>query len=591
MKEILHVWEKKEITLLAENTYSNSYTDVEVWVDLKGPGFQKRVYGFWDGENVFRIRIVAIASGEWNWISGSNQFDKGLNGQYGSFTAVDWTEEEKKENPCRRGFIQPTSNGHAFQYTDGTPFYLLADTWWSTPTFRYKWYDDEEVRPVGPDMGFKDMVKYRKNQGYNGIAMLASHPTWANDGYPSTLYMDDEYKTVIRNAWPEGGYLFGTPRESRPSKNMHNEGGRPFLFPGKVKGYEDVVPDFDRINPEYFKYMDRKIDYLNDYGFTAFIEIARRDVSQVWKRYCGWPMSYKRYMQYMFARYQANNCLLSPIHLDYVGYSIPSREYNEPANLYIEKYGYPPFGTLLGTNAGPSTLANFGNVDEAKWLTFHQLGNWREHDHYWYLTEMYNSKPALPALNGEPYYPGFPDDKPEAPSETADLNCRSGMYGSFLSGGLAGYIYGAEGMWGSDIEPEAKYKMWNALEFTSGAQVPHLMKFVMVQGARYQDLVPNSELVTPNKAGNHIGYTGWAYCAATNEKDWMMLYFEKDCPRATIRGVIHDAVYRLKWFNPRTGEWLDDPNTQTVTSDQTCRIKLPECPSNEDWGMSLVLEK
>jgi len=38
-----------------------------VWVDLKGPGFNKRCYGFWDGGKTFRIRITATAPGTWTW--------------------------------------------------------------------------------------------------------------------------------------------------------------------------------------------------------------------------------------------------------------------------------------------------------------------------------------------------------------------------------------------------------------------------------------------------------------------------------------------------------------------------------------------
>ena len=49
------VWQKVEITLHCENNYGNPYTQVEVWVDLKGPGFDKRCYGFWDGDDVFRV--------------------------------------------------------------------------------------------------------------------------------------------------------------------------------------------------------------------------------------------------------------------------------------------------------------------------------------------------------------------------------------------------------------------------------------------------------------------------------------------------------------------------------------------------------
>lgn len=42
----VHVWEKVELTFHAQNSYANPYTNVDVWVDLKGPEFDKRCYGF-----------------------------------------------------------------------------------------------------------------------------------------------------------------------------------------------------------------------------------------------------------------------------------------------------------------------------------------------------------------------------------------------------------------------------------------------------------------------------------------------------------------------------------------------------------------
>lgn len=57
--ESRHVWEKVEIALRAEKSYENPYKEVEVWLDLKGPGFEKRCYGFWDGDNLFRVRRPA----------------------------------------------------------------------------------------------------------------------------------------------------------------------------------------------------------------------------------------------------------------------------------------------------------------------------------------------------------------------------------------------------------------------------------------------------------------------------------------------------------------------------------------------------
>ena len=55
--------------------------------------------------------------------------------------------------------IRPSDNGHAFEYADGTPFFLLGDTWWATPTFRFRWYEDDTPRPLGPAAGFKDYVR------------------------------------------------------------------------------------------------------------------------------------------------------------------------------------------------------------------------------------------------------------------------------------------------------------------------------------------------------------------------------------------------------------------------------------------------
>ena len=582
----VHVWEKTEIKLSAHNTYSNPYTEVEVWVDLKGPGFERRVHGFWDGGAVFRVRVVATAAGEWSWVSGSNQSDDGLNGKSGGFRAREWSEAEKELNPTRRGFLRATANGHALEYADGTPCFLLGDTWWATPTYRHTWHDDDAERPIGPEMGFKDMVRFRKSQGYNCIAMIASFPHWANDGRPHRIRLDDQERTWVRSAWRQPG--------ADSAKDMHNEGGRPFLFPSRVPGYEDVFADVDRINPDYFRYMDRKIDYLNARGFISFIEVARRDTIQAWRKFYDWPTSYTRYIQYVFCRYQANNCILSPIHFDSGHATIPSKDYNEPANLVSEK-GVPAFGTPVSCNASGSSLTNFGGSDEARWLTLHQIGNRRHHNSYWLLTEIYHeSVPLRPALNGEPYYdaPGPPYDVGWPPgvtpgTEETALYCRAGMYGSFLSGGLAGHIYGAAGLWGGDVEPEARHRMWEALEWESGAQMQYLRDFCLSEGRRYQDLVPIADLVSPNKTHEVTGNRGWAYCARTPEKDLFMLYFEAECPPAVVRGALYERDYRARWFNPRTGEWID---AGSLGSGPLCEIKLPPFPADGDWALKLVLE-
>jgi hypothetical protein len=573
-----------EITLDSGKSYENPYTDVEVWVDLTGPGFSRRCYGFWDGGRTFRVRVLAAAPGTWTWRSGSNQRDAGLNGKSGSFTATAWDEASKKENPCRRGMVRASANGHAFEYADGTPFFLLGDTWWSTATFRYRWRDDDKARPIGPRAGFKDYVRFRRKQRFNCFAMIAAFPNWANDGKPNRLKANDG--TILRAAWRQPG--------TKSAKDMHDEdGNRAFLFPGKVPGYENTFPDVDRINPRYFQNLDRKIDYLNANGVMPFIEVSRRDIGYGWKKYYQWPESYTRYIQYVWSRYQANICLFSPIHFDTSGATIPAKEWNQAANKVIEKYGHPPFGTPAGTNSNPSSLHNFGHIDKAKWLTFHQIGNRRTHNNYAHLTEIFNTSPPVPGINGEPYYAGMHDAPGGTPNSA--LYCRSGMYGSVLSGGLGGHIYGAGGwdggLWGGNVEDAAENHIWDAMKWPSGDQMRHLAAFVLAEGRKYQRLVPSKGLLQPNESGKPEGYTGWAYCARTGEKDFFLLYFEKDCPKASLSGALANGRYEGRWFNPRTGDWSDK---SVLAADSSGKILLPNFPdssslSGADWGLKLTL--
>ncbi|MFO7955964.1 MAG: DUF5060 domain-containing protein [Candidatus Brocadiia bacterium] len=580
---VRHCWETVEITLKATHAYANPYTDVTVWVDLEGPGFSERCYGFWDGGATFRVRVTATAPGEWCWTSGCRPADPGLRGKTGVFTAVEWTEEEKQENPCRRGFIRPTDNGHAFQYADGTPFFLLGDTWWPAGTFRYPLADRDVEHPPGPGMTLQDALRYRAGQGYNSVAMIAAFPAWANDGRPAKLVADDG--TCIRQAWEQAG--------TGSAKDMHDEtGNRPFRFPGRVPGYEDVFPDIERPNPAYWRSFDATVRYMNSVGFIPFIEVARRDVGQAWRKYYDWPESYVRYVQYVWSRLQANNCLLSPIHYDWRECTIRTDEWNAAANLVVERYGPPPFGQPVGCNPDGSSLHNFGHVDRARWLSFHQIGNRRTHESHEMLPEQFHQKPPVPSINGEPYYEGW-HQGPQAPVGSAEAarNCRGALWGSVLSGALGGHVYGAEGLWAGDVEPEAEHRWWESLTWPSGAQMQHCRSFLLSQGTRYRDLVPQADLVQPSRAGAPDTYRGWAYCARTEEWGLLMLYFEKDCPRATIEGLPPGREYEARWFDPREGEWLEEPGR--LAADQQGELPLPPFPgeaetSQTDWALKLT---
>lgn len=579
------VWERVDLRFRATRDYANPYVDVELWVDLEGPGFAQRCYGFWDGDRDFVVRITPTRTGSWQWRSGSNVDDPGLAGTSGVLLASPWSGAELDANPLRRGMLRITPEGRALEHADGTPFFLLGDTWWSLPSFRFALRGDGEARPVGPDASLEDYVALRVSQGFNCVTVLCAHPAWADDGRPRRIQEKDG--TWLRQGWMH-------PAREDQTKDMHNEGGRPFEFPGKVPGFEDVVPDLDRINPAYFRALDRRLDYLNDHGIVPFLEVSRRDIGQAWRKHHEWPLSYARYIQYVFARYQVHNAIFSPIHFDHWSATLRPREYNAPCNLVVDRWGKPPFGTLLSANCNPSTLVDFGGPDECRWLDVHQIGNSREHHTYWYLTEIFRASPARPAFNGEPYYAGLnrlsiPYPLRTTPDGVDDLRyVRSGMYGSFLSGGFAGHVYGAEAIWQADIEPEAPVKMWEAFLWKSADEMRHLRTFAEVRGTRYRSLIPESELVIPNKSGPPISYDGWSYCAHSSDRELFLIYFEAGAPKeAWLRGVRLHARYRLAWFDPRTGAWLP-PGEPLTVGDDTLLVLTPR-PDERDWGLLVEL--
>ena len=185
----------------------------------------------------------------------------------------------------------------------------------------------------------------------------------------------------------------------------------------------------------------------------------------------------------------------------------------------------------------------------------------------------------------------------EGGSAEAALWCRSAMYGSVLSGGLGGHIYGAGGwnggIWSGEVEEASRYPMWKVFQWPSGGQMQYLKAFMLSEGEKYQELIPCTESIRPNRSAGNDVTTGWAYGAATQSHDLILLYFEKDCPRAVVTGFRPGARYKVNWFNPRNGQWID-ADTAIVTS-ESGQITLPPFPDNSsrsetDWAIKLTLD-
>jgi hypothetical protein len=610
----IHTWEMQEIVFFAEKQHKNYYTDVDMWVQLKGPGFDKRVYGFWDGENRYVVRLVATAAGAWTWHSASNHADDaGLNGRSGTFTAVEWTAREKQQNPNRHGFVRVSRNGHALEYADGTPYFMVGDTWLAGTTWRLPFRNaptSNDYLP-GPGIGFEDAVAFRKKQGFNSVSMIAAFPNWDADLNPSTHV--DKNGIYLRNAWEKFGYDVASGQGTDASggvsywgsftaKNMRDEYGHlPFAMSENHKG----VSDFTRLNPAYFKSLDRKMAYLAEQGFVPLLETVRRDVGPSWHAYFDFNETFSRYVQYLISRYGANNFVFSGIHLDWIPkeFSLTAAQFNEALTYHLKKYGTPPFDQPHTVLIDRSTYEAFGHGEQVPWLTMHSVGNKpRDHRVSEALEKQFKLTPAYPTINFEPYYTGWlhsinkpAGEEPPANSPRDNYFARAQMYGSVLSGGLSGHVHGTAAY---DItttgEPAgARPQIWDALNYESANYMQHLNAFVQSEGRRYQDLLLASDQIFPRKAPGspEDGLDGWSYMMRTAEKDFALVYFENKAVLPTLKGFAPGKTYTLTWFNPMNGEWQ---KAISITADGEGTISVPSFPQQEriasrDWAAKIVL--
>jgi hypothetical protein len=571
-----HVWEAQEITFRAAREYPNPYVEVVCWIDLTGPGHTGRVYGFWDGGRVFRVRFVATAPGEWHWRSGSNRpGDTGLNGGSGSLRAIAWTEAEKRENPNRRGFVRATPNGHALQYADGTPFFLLGDTWLAASTWRLPW----RGRPAADDyvpgtgIGFEEAVAFRKRLGFNSVSFISAFPNWDADHRGATFANGDG--VYLRNAWEKFGFwapdatVTTSDGATTTAKDMADEEGhRPFA----VFTDRDGLADFDRLDPAYFRSLDRKMRHLSEQGFVPFLETVRRDTGPSWKAYFDFDRSYARYVQYLIARYGAFNLVFSGIHLDWIPkeMSLTAEEWSAALTHHWKAYGGLPFGQPHTTLIDSSTYRRFGHGERAPWLTLHTVGNKpRNNAIYALIEEIFRLRPPYPAANLEPYSAGCNHDinrrggePPAADSDRDNYFARAMMYGSVLSGGLAGHVYGtgAYDVTTTGEPPGWRPYIWEALRYRSGAEMAHLGRFVLSEGDRYQQLELASDDLRPRRAGGspEDGLDGWGFMMRTADRTLALLYFEVAAVRPRVAGFAPGSRYLWSWYDPREGAWGGD---------------------------------
>ncbi|WP_373517084.1 malectin domain-containing carbohydrate-binding protein [Pricia sp.] len=588
------VMEVVEVVFNSQQQYDNAYMEVDVWIELKKSGSANEVYRipvFWDGGNVFRGRLVASSPGNWTWriINETvDNSDRGFTGKSGSFTAV---AADVRTNPNNRGFIKVDPNtNRTLQYTDGTPFFYTADTSWSALTGVFGFDKANDITGIS----FKDYILARKKQGFNGLNVIAS--------FPDDTYLQQRGRNLDRPGTESGLWSSKTwGKKTAPS------GETPFELKRRGQQVTDAIKevDYKRIVPEYWQAVDERMQFLADQGFVTLFESVRRH--ERWPfRAQGEKNAFYNYIRYLWARYGCYNMIFSWVHHDTNSNNVYPhwRELVRHAHskLSAQLGNRMPYGQPRTAMSYNTSLNNW-EKDIPSALDLQNVSNAaRDEDMHIWLRDIYRSRTAKPALNLEPFYPGWglhsDNDIKKGLDDTTMAQMQ--MYGSVLSGGLAGHAWGDA--WyagaaastgrsrenGGTIVPENDPQV-NALNRFDSQAMGHLRRFILDSGHEYQRLIPAAHTnLSDNQGFVHT-------LSLSNDKKFGLGFFTADArpnptPLPALTNLIASETYVFQWWDVTNGGWISAGN---ITANSAGRLQPPSLPNNDrakNWAYRIRSE-
>jgi hypothetical protein len=505
-----------ELPLVSAKTYANPFMDAQLDAVVTQPdGKQLRVPGFWAGGTAWRFRYASDKIGKHTWqVECSDTANAGLHGLMGKIEVV----ASKSTNPLfLHGPIRVAADHpHYFEHADGTPFFWLGDTWWKCLAKRLPWE------------GFQELAADRKAKGFNAVQ-------------------------IVCGPYPDEGFL--EPR-------MANEGGLP---------YESVK--FERVNPEYFNFTDRRIQHLVASGLAPVIvgSWGRGDCNSM--EAIGLD-GLKRHWRYLTARYAAY-----PIFWILAGEIPEETKWGQgpwaPLASYV--WSIDPYHRLLTCHTahgrrgapGDSPVIDFdmvgGNHDERVAVTPENVA---------IVSTAYAKAPPMPVLVGETCYEGH--------MQQGFGDVQRHMFWTRILSGAAGHTYGAAGIWHASVEGDpgcasaafGGKKVYDFTTWKEGMNYPGstqlgLAKKLLVKYP-WSKFEPHPEWAPGCSAAGIPGGTRIIYRPRKGIYDWSgftVNYLEAGMPYATF------------FFDPATGRRFD----QGIVTTKSTSWKTPDVPSSQDW--------
>lgn len=479
-------WDVFETSFETTRPYANPFVDLEVTVVFQHRDQQWNVPAFWAGGGTWTVRFAPPAPGQYTYrVACSDTTNPDLNGKERTLTVTAY----RGANPLlRHGFIRVSANRRHFEHADGTPFFWLGDTWWKGLSRRLPWE------------GFQQLTADRKAKGYTVVQIIGGGP------FPDEPLFDPRW---------------------------NNEGGMPY------------EKDFERLNPAYFDYADRRIRHLVENGLVPAVvggwgwhtrTISNETIDG------GQGKWFYRHWRYLIARYGA-----------YPVVWIVAGEMRHPYLNALAKYVretdpyrhlktmHPPGVPEL--QSGRKALKDETLVDFDFLQTAHN--DWASAPiTVSQVTLSYSKTPPMPVVNGEVVY--------EWHKNQGTHEIQRFMFWTCMLNGAAGHTYGAGGVWqmntetvhGSDAYETIPWHV--AMHYPGSAQVGLGRK--LLEEYPWWRFEPHPEWVEPRSTTLFEPHAEWY----DNHQKWAELDGRWDLPYAAgIPGEVRfiyipgNSSYRL----------------------------------------------
>ena len=510
-----------EIPLHTGRVYQDPFNEIVLDAVITGPdASERRVPGFWAGENQWRLRYSSALPGLHHVRTVcSDGSDTDLHGREYQIELAPY----EGSNPLYlHGGLRISDDRRTLEHADGTPFFWLGDTWWLGLSKRLEWPDE-----------FRELAADRVAKGFSVIQMVAG------------VYPDMPY---------------GDPRGE-------NEVGMPW----------DI--DYRSINPDYFNMADMRIAALANSGLLPCVVGAWayhlkwmgvqkmkdhwRNLVARWGAYpTVWCLAGEGAMPYYLSETREDD-----IRMQREGWTEIGRYVRE-----IDPFARPV--TIHPTNIGRDQVTDDSVLDLNMLQTGHgdrdSIPNTIRS-----IVNSYDREPTMPAFNSEVCYEGI--------MGASGAQIQRFMFYTCMLSGACGHTYGANGIWqfnreGDPYGDSPSGWSWGGDPWNVCMRYPGSAQMGLGRGLfeRYEwwRMRPCPDRVKPRWSEDNYR----AAYAAEIPGQALICYVPHGWP-VTVNGL-GEQPYTAYYFDPVTGEQVDIAQVAPAVDGVW---EAPKPPSRQDW--------